>query len=204
MTIHSRITEMKVIAAHLDRAGRANGLLSLRDFVREAKQGILVISKDSDYGLTQDPMNGVVFLRLMQLLDKEQQHPERKVFVVIDEFPTLAGDKPCLAFAPLGKNRASQPRVDRRDLIEQDNQDEDAGTESEDPDGVPAEAETKRARVVGEGYLYGVQEHDDHQPQIEHRSLPDPKQDERDNGQQHDGSADQIFRRLVQQVFLGQ
>jgi hypothetical protein len=40
-------------------------------------------------------MNGVLFLRLTQLLDKEQQDPRRKVFVVIDEFPTLAGDKPC-------------------------------------------------------------------------------------------------------------
>lgn len=95
MTIHSRIAEMKVMAAHLEHARQDNGLFSLRDFVREPGTGGLVISKDSDYGITQDPMNGVVMLRLTQLLDKEQQHPRRKVFVVIDEFPTLAGDKPC-------------------------------------------------------------------------------------------------------------
>ena len=95
MTIHSRIAEMKVMAAHLDQARHDGGLFSLRDFVKEPGTGVLVVSKDSDYGLTQDPMNGVLFLRLTQLLDKEQQHPRRKVFVVIDEFPTLAGDKPC-------------------------------------------------------------------------------------------------------------
>lgn len=95
MTIHSRIAEMKVMAAHLEHARRANGVLSLRDFVTEPGAGVLVISKDSDFGLTQDPMNGTVMLRLTQLLDGEQYHPRRKVFVVIDEFPTLAGDKPC-------------------------------------------------------------------------------------------------------------
>lgn len=95
MTIHSRIAEMKVMAAHLERARQDNGLLSLRDFVTEPGSGILVISKDSDFGLTQDPMNGVLMLRLTQLLDGEQPHPRRKVFVVIDEFPTLAGDNPC-------------------------------------------------------------------------------------------------------------
>jgi hypothetical protein len=29
--------------------------------------------------LTQDPMNGVLFLRFMQLLDKEQEDPRRKI-----------------------------------------------------------------------------------------------------------------------------
>lgn len=95
MTIHSRIAEMKVLAAHLDACRKKNGLFSVRDFVREPDQGILVVSKDSDYHLVQDPMNGVFFLRLMQLLDKEQQDPRRKVYVIIDEFPTLAGDHPC-------------------------------------------------------------------------------------------------------------
>jgi len=95
MTIHSRVAEMKVMAAHLEHARRENGLFSLREFVREPGRGVLVVAKDSDYADTQDPMNGVLFLRLTQLLDKEQQDPRRKVFVVIDEFPTLAGDKPC-------------------------------------------------------------------------------------------------------------
>jgi len=95
MTVHSRISQMKVLAAHLEDVPKEKGLFSLRDFVKQEDAGILVVSKDSDYGLTQDPMNGVLFLRLTQLLDKEQQDPRRKVFVVIDEFPTLAGDKPC-------------------------------------------------------------------------------------------------------------
>lgn len=95
MTIHSRIAEMKVLAAHLDACRERNGLFSLRDFVRKEDAGILVVSKDSDFHLVQDPMNGVLFHRLMQLLDKEQQDERRKVYVVIDEFPTLAGDNPC-------------------------------------------------------------------------------------------------------------
>lgn len=96
MTVYSRIAEMKVLAAHLDACWKKNGeLFSLRDFVRNENQGIFVVSKDSDYHLVQDPMNGVLFFRLMQLLDKEQQDPRRKVYVIIDEFPTLAGDNPC-------------------------------------------------------------------------------------------------------------
>jgi hypothetical protein len=95
LSIQSRIAEMKVLAAHLDMARRENRVLSLRDFVSQPGEGILVVSKDSDYGLVQDPMNGVLFLRLTQLLDQLQTLRERKVFIVIDEFPTLAGDRPC-------------------------------------------------------------------------------------------------------------
>ncbi len=100
-SIDSRISELKVLAAHLALARKENGAFSLRDFVREERAGTLVVSKDADYGLVQDPMNGVLFLRLIQLLDQlgedTEQNPgrRRKVFIVIDEFPTLAGKKPC-------------------------------------------------------------------------------------------------------------
>lgn len=40
-------------------------------------------------------MNGMLFSRLVQILDKEQYDARRKIFVVIDELPTLAGDSPC-------------------------------------------------------------------------------------------------------------
>jgi Type IV secretion-system coupling protein DNA-binding domain len=104
MTVHSRIAEMKVIAAQMDEAQRENGLFSLLDFVKQPEDDdfdrppegrVLVVSKDSRFRTTQDPMNGILFLRLVELLDSEQADPRRKVFVVIDEFPTLAGDKPC-------------------------------------------------------------------------------------------------------------
>lgn len=95
MSIHSRIDEMKVMAAHLEHARSTSGLFSIRRFIKDPGWGVLSISKDSDYGQVQDPMNGMLFLRLMQLLDKEQVDERRKVFVVIDEFPTLAGDRPC-------------------------------------------------------------------------------------------------------------
>lgn len=96
MTIHSRVAEMKIMAAHLEHARKDVGLFSLKDFVQQpGSRRVLVVSKDSQFKLAQDPMNGVIFLRLTELLDAEQYDPRRKVFVVIDEFPTLAGDKPC-------------------------------------------------------------------------------------------------------------
>lgn len=94
-TVQARIGYMKLLAAHLDCAAQTGPLFSLRRFIKEQNSGILVISKDADYGLTQDPMNGVLFLRFTQLLDKEQRHPRRKIFVVIDEFPTLCGENRC-------------------------------------------------------------------------------------------------------------
>jgi hypothetical protein len=95
LTIHSRIAQMKVLAAHLDAAKRQNGLFSLNRFVNKPGQGTLVVSKDTSYGLVQDPMNGVLFWRLMQLIDKLQADKARKIFLCIDEFPTLAGDNRC-------------------------------------------------------------------------------------------------------------
>lgn len=94
-TVHSRIAQMKVLAAHLEYARQANGLFSLDDFLRREQSGVLVVSKDSRFKNVQDPMNGVLFLRITELLDAMQVDERRKVFIVIDEFPTLAGDKPC-------------------------------------------------------------------------------------------------------------
>lgn len=95
MTVHSRIAEMKVLAAHLDIARKEGRSFSLSRFVNLPGAGALVVSKDPVYSLVHDPMNGIIFLRLMELLDRLQQDAARRVFIVIDEFPMLAGDKPC-------------------------------------------------------------------------------------------------------------
>jgi hypothetical protein len=95
LTIASRVGELKSLAAHLDCAARERPLFSLRRFIREPGSGVLVISDDEDYGLAQKPMNGVLFQRFTQLLDKEQNDPRRKIFVVIDEFPALCGENRC-------------------------------------------------------------------------------------------------------------
>lgn len=94
-TVQARIGEMKLLAAHMDYAARRRPLFSLRRFIKEPDSGVLVVSKDSDYRYVQDPMNAVLFHRFTQLLDKEQHKESRKIFVVVDEFPTLAGDDPC-------------------------------------------------------------------------------------------------------------
>ncbi|WP_165074852.1 type IV secretory system conjugative DNA transfer family protein [Paludisphaera rhizosphaerae] len=100
-TIDTRIAQMKVLACHLEAARRENGSLSLREFIDGTNQGILVVSKDTRFGYVQDPMNGVLFMRLTELLDSKQQDPRRKVFIVIDEFQTLAGDNPAPRMADM-------------------------------------------------------------------------------------------------------
>jgi type IV secretory pathway TraG/TraD family ATPase VirD4 len=94
-TIQTRVAEMKVLAAHLELARQEGRSFSLSRFVNLPGAGALVVSKDPVYSLVQDPMNGIIFLRLMELLDRLQQDAARRVFIVIDEFPMLAGDKPC-------------------------------------------------------------------------------------------------------------
>jgi len=94
-TLQARIGKLKVLAAQMDRAARKGNLFSLQDFIRKEEAGIFVVSKDETYGKWQDAINGVLFLRLTQLLDKEEEHPKRRVFVVIDEFPSLCGDDRC-------------------------------------------------------------------------------------------------------------
>lgn len=100
-TIHARMAKMKILAAHLERCSIENGVFSLRRFVEEEQGGIFVISRDDTYATSQDGMNSVVFGRLMELLDSQQPHPYRKVFIVIDEFHQLAGELPCQKIARL-------------------------------------------------------------------------------------------------------
>lgn len=94
-TLQARIGKLKVLAAQMDCAAQKGNLFSLREFIRREEAGIFVISKDEDYGKWQDAINGVLFLRLTQLLDKEEEHAKRRVFVVIDEFPSLCGNDRC-------------------------------------------------------------------------------------------------------------
>lgn len=94
-TIQSRVRTLKHLANDLDRAAQGRPLFSLRRFIQEPGSGVLVISKSKKYALAQEPMNGVLLLRLTQLLDDEQEDPSRKIYVVIDEFPTLCGKDRC-------------------------------------------------------------------------------------------------------------
>ncbi|MEJ7637298.1 MAG: TraM recognition domain-containing protein [Singulisphaera sp.] len=54
----------------------------------------MVVSRHAKYKLTQDPMNGVLFKRLGEILDGKQSGKLRLYFI-IDEFQMLAGDQPC-------------------------------------------------------------------------------------------------------------
>ena len=94
-TIQSRTRLLKYLAAHLDRAAQERPPFSLRRFIQDPGSGVLIISKSKRYALAQEPMNGVLFLRFAQLLDDEQGDPNRKIYVVIDEFPTLCGKDRC-------------------------------------------------------------------------------------------------------------
>ncbi len=62
----------------------------------------------------------------------------------------VPGHQPGLTLATLSKDRAEQPRIKRLYLVQQDNQDETAGQEPEDPDGIPADAEARRIGVVAQ------------------------------------------------------
>ena len=94
-SIDARVAEMRTVASHLDHAARERPPFSLDEFLESRGPGILVISKHSTYESVQDPMNSMLFMRIQQLLDAKQKHPRRKIFIIIDEFPTLAGDRPC-------------------------------------------------------------------------------------------------------------
>jgi len=102
----------------------------------------------------------------------------------------ISRHQPRLTLAALGKNRAEQPRIKRLYLVQQDNEDENAGQEIEDPDGIPADAEARRIRVVAERLVHEEQEQDDHQPKIEHRASPDPESDDGGNAEQRYGGPD--------------
>ena len=94
-TIHARMSQVKILAAQLERNRKRNGEFSLRRFVTQEQGGVFVISRDDTFESSHDAMNGVILGRLMELLDQQQEDPNRKVFVVIDEFHQLSGKLPC-------------------------------------------------------------------------------------------------------------
>ena len=98
MTIHSRIAEMKVLAAHLAAGHGARIVGHSSRFVTSSSSRAWESWPSPAMpptGSCKIPMNGVLFWRLIQLLDAEQYDSRRKVFIVLDEFPILAGDQPC-------------------------------------------------------------------------------------------------------------
>jgi hypothetical protein len=105
-TIHSRLAQMKILAAHLDAAKETkpddarktkdgSNEFSLTEFLENPSTGTLVISKDPKFKSVQDPINEIIFQRMAEILEGMQPKEGRKIFIVIDEFPTLAGDKRC-------------------------------------------------------------------------------------------------------------
>ena len=96
----------------------------------------------------------------------------------------IPGYQPRLALAALGEDRAEQLRVKNRNLVQQDKQEETARQEPEDSAGIPAEAEAGRNGKCDQSDLYHVGAHHHHQPQIEHRTPPDPEHNECKDAQQ--------------------
>lgn len=88
MEIASKLSKWRKIAAHLSHVKKGN-TLSLERFL--SKRGILVIQKDDDYREQHDAMNAMLLQRLGQILQKMQADPtgKRKVYIVIDELPSL-------------------------------------------------------------------------------------------------------------------
>src|SRR5258708_32768009 len=93
----------------------------------------------------------------------------------------VTSHQPYLALTTLSMDRAKQPRIKRRYLVKQDNEDDAAGQECNRPDGIPAIAEVDRGRIIAEWHIDRVKEHHDHQPKIECRASSDPEHDERAN-----------------------
>ena len=60
----------------------------------------------------------------------------------------ISGHESRLSLATLGEDGAEQLLIERLNLVQQDDQDESAGYETDDPDGIPAEAKADRSRVV--------------------------------------------------------
>lgn len=94
MTITSKLLRFRILAAHFARVHKSD-VLSLDRLLE--KSGVLVISRDRKYHVAQDGMNAVIMERLGQILEQKHADPlnTSKTYIFIDEFPTLAGDKPC-------------------------------------------------------------------------------------------------------------
>jgi hypothetical protein len=74
----------------------------------------------------------------------------------------------------LGENRAQQLAIQHRYFFQQDEQHKTAGKHAVNSPGIPADAKADRDRKSGERDLDGVCEQDHHQPEIEHRAVPQP------------------------------
>lgn len=88
MEMTSRISKWRKVAAHLSRVDPRNKI-SLDRFLQ--RPGVLVIQKDDDFAEQHDAINAMLLQRIGQLLKKLPEDPERKrkVYVVVDEFPSL-------------------------------------------------------------------------------------------------------------------
>ena len=91
---HLQASEVPAPGRHFART-RPENRFSLEQFVQ--RPGVLVISRDRKYHEQHDGVNAMLFERLGQIIESLQQDPtkRRKTYIVVDEFPTLAGDKPC-------------------------------------------------------------------------------------------------------------
>ena len=102
----------------------------------------------------------------------------------------VPGHQARLSFATLTKHGTEEPSVQRRDLVQQDDQDDAARQQAGDAHRIPAGAEASRKRIVVWRYLYQVRAQDDHEEQIENRPSPKPEHDERGGAQQGDRRTD--------------
>lgn len=94
MSIVSKLLKFRILAAHMARVSRENAL-SLERFLQS--NGVLCISRDEKYKVQHDGVNSIIMERIGQILASLQADParQRRTYIVLDEFPTLAGDKPC-------------------------------------------------------------------------------------------------------------
>ena len=104
----------------------------------------------------------------------------------------VSGHQARLALAPLAAHRAEEPRIQRRDLVQQDGQHEAARQEADHADGIPAGAEAHRRRVVAQRHFHQVQAHHDHQPEIENRASAKPEHDDGRDAHRDDRRADEV------------
>jgi hypothetical protein len=88
MEITSKLSKWRKVAAHLSHVPRGR-TLSLERFL--SKRGVLVIQTDEEYREQHSAINAMLLQRLGQILMKMQPDPtgKRKVYIVIDEFPSL-------------------------------------------------------------------------------------------------------------------
>ena len=89
MEITSRISKWRKVAAHLSHVDSRRKKFSLERFL--GRPGVLVIQKDDNHKEQHNAMNAMLLQRMGQILKEFPEDPnrERKVYIVIDEFPSL-------------------------------------------------------------------------------------------------------------------